>query len=170
MAGGNKKASRHFFAKKWRNEAVRLCSYERLFVKFYLQKHLHPGGFSGESRFPEVGHVKLTKNAPNSPADLNRRPHTGGHERIDLTKHTHSLTTSWGDLMCERKSGGRLFITAIEIKIYGFSSTGHRFAPTITRGLVYVKNPLVALTFLHFFDLTKTDRFSSTLTLAPLFL
>jgi hypothetical protein len=39
MAGELKKVSRHFFAKKWRNEAVRLCSYERLFVKFYLRKN-----------------------------------------------------------------------------------------------------------------------------------
>ena len=38
MAGELKKASRHFFAQKWRNEAVRLRSYERLFVKFYLRK------------------------------------------------------------------------------------------------------------------------------------
>ena len=36
----------------------------------------------------------------------------------------------------------------------------------MTRGPVNVKNPLVALTVLHFFDLTKTDRFSSTVTLA----
>ena len=50
--------------------------------------------------------------------------------------------------------------------IYDFSSTGHRFALTITRAPVYVKNPLVALTFLQISDLTKTDRFSSTVTLA----
>ena len=36
----------------------------------------------------------------------------------------------------------------------------------IKRGPVYVKIPLVALTFLQISDLTKTDRFSSTLTLA----
>ena len=36
MAGGDKKASRHFFAQKMANEAVSLLSYERLFVKFYL--------------------------------------------------------------------------------------------------------------------------------------
>ena len=38
----------------------------------------------------------LTKNAPNSPADLNRRPHPGGHRRIDLTKST----PQFDDLLC----------------------------------------------------------------------
>ena len=50
--------------------------------------------------------------------------------------------------------------------IYDFCPTGHRFATTITRGAVYVKNLLVALTFLQISDLTKTDRVSSTVTLA----
>ena len=58
------------------------------------------------------------------------------------------------------------YLSAGAIMIYDFSSTGHRFAPTITRAPVFVKNPLVALTFLQISDLTKTDRVSSTVTLA----
>ena len=37
--GSNPPLSAIFLPKKWRNEAARLHSYERLFVKFYLRKN-----------------------------------------------------------------------------------------------------------------------------------
>ena len=83
--------------------------------------------------------------------------------RLD-EKHTPVCRPLGSTSSVREKSGGGLSITINKTGICDFSSAGHRFATTIKRGAVCVKNPLVVLTFLQISYLTKTDRVSSTVT------
>ena len=75
----------------------------------------------------------------------------GRSRRIDLTKSTPPVWRPPGPTSYAReKSGGRLFITAIEITNYDFSSTGHRFVATKCRLRFTLKIPWSPSSFFIF--------------------